>query len=416
MLFRHAPVALLCLVLLAIAGCSDSTNPPAGGGSGAGTIDPVTGTFLLKSVEVELPDGLFCTVELVGSGLVLDDDGIHVDLTVALRNNGDHPLAAPITVMVSDFVPSTTWPVNGELPLMEPAVLGPVPGVDGWIYTEQLGEDQVLDPGEVSDGKLWRFVTEDQGSFSFMTRIFAQPPERPVIAGECFVDENRNGMRDLGEGPLVPGHVVIVRPDSGEVVVPVDAVGRYEYPLQESGLHVVGYVPEFNTLVPIAYSTPNPRHVLITTGPDGEPRGFHEAHFGAYTDLPPYAPPVRFTDAPIDSLHFEPWHLVDIGIFEGDFLKFNVGFSGCQPDHVFSLWMTGGIMESYPPQANLVLVHETAEACDAAWQGEYLFDLTPLARFFHGSPGPNVLLLNVHDFNGGVHQLEWQVESVWPAD
>lgn len=421
---RLAPVALLCLVLLACAGCSDATDPPAGTGSGSGTIDPGAGTFVLKSAECELPGGGSCTVALVGSGLVLDEDGVHVEITVALRNDGRQPLAAPVTVVVSDFVPPTTWPVNGELPILDPAGTGPVPDVDGWYYDEELGEDRILDPGELSGGKTWRFRTEDQGPFSFATGVHGgEPPAESAISGFCFWDENRNGVRDDGDWPL-PGFVRVVAPDSSVSTLATDRSGHYEYPVHVTGLHVLRFDPLIDTMykdeddgaliAPIAFSTPNPLHVLITPGLDGAPRGFHDAHFGAYIDMPP-APQIQFTDVSVDSLHNTPWQLLRAQVLEHNIMSFEIGFSGCQPLHDFTLWMSGGILESNPPQADIVLVHMTAEDCDMAMRGGRLYDLWPLAERFLQGYGPGTLLLNVHDYYGGVQQLEWRIDQVSPA-
>ena len=123
MLSRLAPLALLSLVLLAIAGCSDSTGPATGSDNGTSTIDPGAGTFVLKSLDCQLPDGTYVPVDLVGTDLVLDPDGEHVELTVAVRNAGRTPLHAPVVVWVFDFEPSTTWPVNGDVPIMAVATM-----------------------------------------------------------------------------------------------------------------------------------------------------------------------------------------------------------------------------------------------------------------------------------------------------
>jgi len=429
-LSRLAPLALIGLVLLAIAGCSDSTEPAATGGTG--TINPGAGTFVLKSLDCPLPDGTYVRVELIGTGLVLDPDGEHVELTVAVRNAGRTPLHAPVVVWVFDFEPSTTWPVNGDVPNTSVPIVAPAPGLAGFIYDDELGEDRVLDPGEVSGGRLWRFRTEDQGSFSFDMRVDAgEPPADAGISGIVFWDDNRNGEIDDGEWPVL-GFITVLAPDSTRTTLHTDRSGHYYYRLHTTGLHVVSCELGIDTFgggerddkdgddrdrfAPVAFSTPNPRHVLITPGPDGQPRGFHDANFGAYTDLPPVGPPpIRFTDAPPDSLHLEPWSLMRALVTNDDLLGFEVGYSGCQPEHRFSLWMSGGFMESNPVQANIVLVHHTAEDCDAYFENEYLFDLVPLADEFRHAYGPGTLILNVYDFEGGMHPIEWEIEDpIWP--
>lgn len=412
---RLAPLALLCLVLLAFAGCSDSSEPAVSSGDGTGAVDPGAGTFVLKSLQCPIPGGGFCAVELIGTDLTLDDDGEHVDLTVAVRNAGREALHAPLTVWVSDFEPSSTWPVNGDVPIMAAA---PAPGIAGYIYEEELGEDRVLDPGEVSGGRLWRFRTEDQAPFSFAMRMDAgEPPLMAAISGHCFWDENRNGEYDDGEMPVL-GFLKVTAPDSTHTTLVTDRSGYYSYALHTTGLHVIHCNPGIDTLhkgdddfAPIAFSTPNPLHVLITPDADGNPRGFHGANFGIYTDLPQLLPPIRFTETPVDSLHQEPWDLLEVGVTEDDRMGFEVGYSGCNQWHHFGLWMSGGFMESNPVQVDIVLVHYTAEACDAAFTGEYLFDLLPLAEEFRHLYGPGTLLLNVHDFAGDVQRIEWEIED-----
>ncbi len=427
MVSRRVILSFLFIVaLIVFSGCSDSSEPAAGNGESSGTIDPGTGTFVLKSVDVPLPGGGFVPVELIGTDLMLDDDGEHIDLTVAVRNAGRVPLS-PLALWLEEFTPPSTIVVNADSTKPPFGSMLPIPPYAfAFVYDDEFGSDRVLDPGEISASRLWRFGTLDQTPFSFALRVVpASEPTESAISGDCFWDENRNGVKDEGEGPL-PGFVVVIAPDGTRTTMQTDRSGHYAYQLHTTGLHEVSFDPLVYTLdggdddpypfAPIAYSTPNPRHVLITPGPDGLPRGFHDAHFGAYTDLPPPLPVIRFTDAPPNSLHLEPWHLMEVVVTEDDRLGVAVGYSGCQPEHRFSLWMSGGFMESFPVQANIVLVHETAEECDAAFQNEYLFDLAPLAASFREAYGRGVLILNFIDFQGEAHRLTWEIEDIYPPD
>jgi len=406
----RSTIFLSLLILALLTGCSDTTGPVLDQVGGSGRIDPGSGSFVLKSVSVTVADGRILRLDLLGSDLELDGDGVHIDLTVAVRNAADIGLPGPVTLWLGPIDPASVFVANPDTSLP----VGSIIPIDGFIYEAEFGNDRLLEPGETSEGKPWRFRTPDQGSFSFGIRAESHGyPSGPVIAGTCFWDPNRNGVRDPSETPLAPGHVHITAPDSARTVIPVDRSGGYVYQLQVAGLHRLEYVPLFDTFAPLVYSTPNPRHVLITPSPDGTLRGFPDAHFAAYTDIPMGPPSIRFTESPLDSLHRAPWDLIGAEMVNSLNLVLDVGYSGCGPDHRFSLWTDGEFMESMPVQVNIVLVHETEELCPAAWRQEYPFDLNPLRDRFLNAYGPGVLLLNLIDFNGDKNQIEW---GIYPPD
>jgi hypothetical protein len=407
--FRSIPILSL-LVLTLLTACSDTTDPIRDPDDGSGHIDPGAGSFVLKSVEVTADDGRIVRLDLVGSDLELDNDGIHVNLTVAVANAANIQVPGPVTLWLGPIDPASVFVANPDTSLP----VGSIIPVDGFIYDSEFGNDHLLGPGERSEGKLWRFRTPAQNSFSFGIRaVLPIDPHGPVIAGNCFWDPNRNGLLDPGELPLVPGQIHITAPDSVRSVILVNGDGRYAYPLHVAGLHRVEFIPLFDTFAPLAFSTPNPRNVLITPGPDGVLRGFRDAHFGAYTDIPVGPPPIQFTEAPLDSLHRVPWELIGAEIRDSRILVCNVAYVGCQHDHRFSLWTDGAFMESFPVQVNIVLVHETAEDCEAIWRQDYPFDLDPLRAHFLDAYGPGVLIMNLIDFHGEAHPLEW---GIFPPD
>ena len=86
---------------------------------------------------------------------------------------------------------------------------------------------------------------------------------------------------------------------------------------------------------------------------------------------------------------------------------------GVQPGPVFVDATEILYLESYPVQVNIVLVHETDEDCEAYWRREYPFNLDPLRARFLEAYGPGVLILNLIDFRGEVHRMEW---GIFPPD
>jgi hypothetical protein len=403
----------LALLFLA-AGCSDSTapEPRVADGTAAGEIDPGAGTYVLRALDVPMPDGSSLRIELVGRDLVLDDDGEHVDLTVAVRNAGDRPLPAPVRVWLHDFKPGPVHVDNADttLPAWEPgddfAVVTPV---FGFSYDAEFGDNGELAPGEASAGRLWRFRTVAQEPFSFATRLeVGRQPHGPLLAGFCFYDENRNGQPDRGEHPLLPGVVFIVAPDGTHHEYRVGLDGRYAHELTAAGLYTLEWRPGPEVFVDLEFTTPNPLRVLITTDGDGAPRSYLDAHFGAHA-RGAFPPPIRFTNAPLDSLHFAPWTLLDVTIVANRVLAPRVAFSGCEPGHPFSLWTNGSFMESEPVQVDMVLVHEVDEDCEVAFEGGYMFDLEPLIASYREAYGHGVLMMNLIDFAGERHQIRLEI-------
>jgi hypothetical protein len=255
---------------------------------------------------------------------------------------------------------------------------------------------------------LWTFSVPELEPFTFAAHVrFGHDPDQARLGGLCFLDENHNGRHDPGEPPLPRGLIEVTMP-GGQVEEAISGPdGHYALPISEAGLYSLHFFSPLD--VPVHFTTPNPLQVVIPLGPDGDPASFLEAHFGVVAHQEPGHPPIRFSNAPIDSLHREPWNLESMDVVGHHLLKLKVGFSGCQPEHPFSLWMTGGIMESLPPQVNLVAVHELAEDCDAAFMGVRHFDLDPLADRYLEGYGPGVLILNLHDFHGQVHRVEWEI-------
>jgi hypothetical protein len=181
--------------------------------------------------------------------------------------------------------------------------------------------------------------------------------------------------------------------------------GNWEAAIFAPGLYEVLFQSLEMGPLPVVMTTPNPRNVVITTGPDGELQSFLEAHVGVARDWTPPANVIGFTDRPPLELHRAYWMFLGADVL-GPRLNLQVGFSGCQPLHEFSLWMSGEFQESMPPRAQVTLVHETEEACDAAFTDNLGFDLTPLYRRYNEMYGPGPLILVLHGTDGFTHEIE----------
>ena len=396
----NEPSRVLALLLLAgglglvLSGCSDSTKPASSGGDEgealvAGNLDPHAGTFVLRSLDEPIPGtDRPVPIQLIGSNLQIDPESETVSLDVALRNRWTAPLFAPAMVWLSDFTPEDITVLNPDLIAVPIGIPPPwdglvwdsqvaggelvgdpqddpldnpefdPPPVYGFVYSELLG-DGILEPGETSAAKTWEFHVPGLVAFSFAARAtFGLVPDLPRIAGICFEDVNRNGQLDSRDQPLPGGRVVMHDPTGQMMITHPNHMGEYVFPVHVPGLYSLTYHPQLDVWYCLPhFTTPNHLEVMLPPLPDGQPVSFLEAHFGFYCDTPPSIPPVILTDVPMDSLVGAPYHLLGLEL-EGNILHLAVGFSGCQPEHPFTLYMPGGFMESLPVQANLVLVHE----------------------------------------------------------
>ncbi len=409
---------------VALGGCSDTTAPE-GGDSGLGrigtegTYDPDAGTFVLKTLQVPPPfEGQPVQIQLIGSNLAIDNSGTQVSLDVAIRSLHPEPLYAPAVVWVEDFTPPGVSVTNADYVLSPPSTDAKQDTFAyferyGFDYSELLG-DGVLDPEETSEAKTWIFHDPGQVSFSFGGWAeFGLAPDLPRIAGRCFFDENGNGWPEPWEQGLGGSWVIATLPNGDRVDIMPDPEGYYSFPIQDVGLYEMRCDLMWGMPYLPCWTTPYPLEVLITPAPDGTPNSFLDAHFGFCWEVPNVPPPIVFTDVPAPDLHFGHWTLIAAEVFGEHFLRMHVGFSGCQPDHPFTLYASGGYMESLPPQINVVLVHEIEEDCDAWFEAELVFDLGPLWEDFLSSYGPGLLLMNLVTFDGDAVQVEF---PVFPED
>lgn len=409
---------------MALHGCSDSTAPVVDGSDlgrigTEGSLDPASGTFVLKTLQVPPPwEGQPIQVQLIGSNLGISNSGDLVSLDVAIRSLHPEPLYAPAVVWVDDFTPPGVSITNADYVLSPP--MSDVKQDTfayfehyGFDYSELMG-DGILDPEEISGAKTWVFHDPGQASFSFSGRAeFGLAPDLPRIAGRCFFDEDGNGLPEPWEPGLGGAYVFATLPNGDRVDMMPGPDGFFSFPVAEVGLYEVHC--DLMWMMPYlpCWTTPNPREILLTPSPDGSPNSFLDAHFGFCWHDPPQQPAIVLTDLTPPDLHFGHWTLIEAEIFGQRLLRLHVGFSGCQPDHPFTLYASGEYMESLPPQINVVLVHEIEEDCDAWFETELVFNLGPLWEDFLDTYGPGLLLMDLLTFDGEMVQVEF---PVFPED
>ena len=421
LLSRLLPAVLLAAALLPLGACSDATSPDK---DGANRLDPGSGTFTLKDVSVPGPGGQAVLLRLEGSDLVSDAATGTVSLSVQVRNLSGQAVRPPLIVWLEALQPDDVAPANADLTLppasTDPATAAGDSSRYGYDYTDLLG-GRPLAAGEASPGKTWIFADPSLGAFSFAARIECGAfTGQAVIGGLAFVDLDRDGLAGPAEPAFTMGGVQVSGPDGVVVWAGVGPDGRWESPVTQPGLYEALFLtldmgPRARVL-----TTPNPLSVVVTAGPDGELQGWLHADFGLDpSDLPP--PPagaIQFTDRRPEQLHMAPWQLLGARP-DGPDLFLGVGFSGCQPDHAFSLWMSGGFQESMPPRAHVTLLHETEEACDAAFSDTLRFDLRPLWGRYLDAYGPGPLVMVLHGTDGQVQEVPLFIappDSVWPVN
>ncbi len=397
---------LSMLVLALVAGCSDSTAPAPDDKDNI--LDPGDGTFALKDMTVPIPWGPPVMLRLEGSNLASDPATGTVSLDVNVRNLSDRSIGVPLTVWLSGFQPADVFPINADLaPGDDPVWPAGVDSTGVWMewgydYAALIGDDGLLAPGEASESKTWIFQDPSLGSFAFAARAdIGGDPGAARLGGLCFIDQNYNGYPEADEGPFTPGWATVTGPGDFWYTASPGPDGRYEVPLYEAGIYQVTFETYVMMPMPLVFTTPNPLTVLIVSGPDGVVQSFLDANFGIAPDWfpPPSVQPIWFTDLQPEALHVAPWTFLDAAV-EGALMTFHVGYSGCEPEHPFSLWMSGEFQESSPPRAVITLVNELDENCDAYFEQMPVFDLGPLYRRYMESYGMGELILDVRGPDG----------------
>ncbi|RKZ10635.1 hypothetical protein DRQ53_10735 [bacterium] len=409
-LFALTLVAGLAMALLA--GCS-TTDPDD---DHQDLLDPEVwfdGNFdgdglILTRTEIFGPGGVLITLELLASNLEFDPATNQLQATVHVRNSSRIDLHAPGRVGISDFNPDSIRPLNATS--TEDSA-----GRWWYDYSNALGQDDILSAGEESDGVLWILQLPGSTSFSFVAVArFAGEPERAVLGGRVFHDNNRDGHPDRDE-PGGFGTVHVGYPDGRQMRTQPNEDGWWGLPAQAAGLYSVRWVaPPTASILPVCLTTPNPLQVILTPGPDGLPRSFREAHFGI-DPLPCIGGdrmPIMVSDVPLDSLESDHWMLVGIehkreadGAPER--LDLTIGFSGCSENHplVFAIQgpsLVDRLADESPPHMVATVLHDDLdELCDAWWQPTRSVDVGRLRAIWADMAGPNVpLVLEFHSLLG----------------
>lgn len=396
------------VLLILPSGCSDSTDPTPPQDDQAlfeGSIDPNGGEFLLA--RIDLPGVIPLRIDLIGSNLEVVPDESRVSLDVALRNQSQIPLYPQVVLWISQILPGTVTVTNADIlpPTMDPA--SPIPFLFGFDYSELLGEDGVLEPGESSGAKTWIFHDPGMVSFSFNARVeFGSEPSEGVITGMVFEDLNQNGIHDRNEGPFAVGEIWVTPPEGEAYSVMTEPDGTFRAPAPQPGLYSLRLEILVDCVTCI--TTPNPRQALVVPDASGVPQPVYGVDFGAVCaacgDVPR---PVRLTLAPPDSLQPQNYYFLQDSWIEGSILHLRVGFSGCEPDHPFELVAGRHFMESMPVATWLRLLHDDrGELCEAWWEQDLQFDLRPIQDAHiadYGEPGEVRLRLQTPD--GQIHEF-----------
>jgi len=405
-------------LLFGLSGCSDSSSPGTDTGDGSqqfdGSIDPAGGTFVLQSLEQPVPGDNPIRVELIGRNLQVYPPLGAISLEIAVRNADSRTLYSPAEIQAFGFKPETVFPSNSdrtECPPDSLPIFRIAPGACTFFYSysDLLGSDGMLAPGETSGFRTWNFNDPNLVAFSFGAAArFALNGDQARIAGLFFSDDNENGVPDPDESPLGGGWVEVQGPGIEGLTVPINEQGRYSVPVAEPGSYILNAVPPPTFgFAPVRFTTPNPLQVVLPPGPGGGPQSYLRADFGITSTPLPVAPPVILLPAPGDSVTTDSYHYLG-GSLEGVVLSLRVGYSGCGPDQPFQLFMVGGFMESAPVQARLILSHDDlGQLCDAYFERTLRFDLTPVLNAYHEAYGPGgVVRLRFEDAQGQVHTFD----------
>lgn len=109
--------------------------------------------------------------------------------------------------------------------------------------------------------------------------------------------------------------------------------------------------------------------------------------------------PASVVDFRVIKVRNDPYQLQEVTL-KGDVLCATVEYGGGCEQHDFHLLVDEAIMESYPPQVNVMLTHnDHGDMCDALLTSTVGFDLTPLKEHLQAATGQasGTVLLRIGD-------------------
>jgi len=279
---------ILVMVLLALVfSCSEQpttlNKDDSGGLSGGGTINPGVGaSFLLGSVsDSSVAPG---HIEVWASNVAFDSDSGFVTFDLQLVNRCRRNIVPPIHFVVTNIIPNDIALVGFD---------GVTPDAFPFFdFSSRLGADNVLEPGESSEGVTIKFHTVTARSFAIGFRIDLGGPSGPaIISGVVFQDDNQNGERDRC-GRCEPGLAGITvalekslnNSDKVTLIAKTDANGEYSFGGLKEGVYKVFVVASPDRW---KITSMNPLLITLVKGPDGQVQSFAGANFGLYPLVPP---------------------------------------------------------------------------------------------------------------------------------
>lgn len=275
-------LVLASIVLLA-AGCGSDLEPISPNGSPPSTIvDPGVAHFRIAVSAPAEGEGII----LDGADFVFDSNRGELSFRAALMNGTDRPLFAPLQIILATIQPEeiTTVDADGLTPR----------GLPFYDFSEEVGANGVLEPGESSERKTMTFSDPERQAFALGAVLAtAIGPADGAIGGVVFFDLNGDGRRDRGEMGIARIPIVLLSGSQVLAETGTDGDGRYLFRGLEPGLYSVrkeGREPPT--------TSPNPLHVALVAGEGGEAQSYLDANFACIPVRPrpepgPFFGPLR---------------------------------------------------------------------------------------------------------------------------
>jgi len=245
--------------------------------NGSGSIDPGTGgSFLLGSV----PDSGAASgrIEVWAMNVAFDDTTGIVSFDARLLNSTQRVITAPIRFVITSVRPADIAVVD-----FDGVTADQRPFYD---FSDMLGDDNMLAPGESSGPVAMKFHTVTARSFALGFRVDLGPaPGTGIIGGVVFRDDNQNGERERCDRcePGIEGITVVLQHGDDEPnavsIVRTNENGEYAFRGLREGVYTVTVIVR-----PTEWkvTSTNPLLVTLIKDADGNVQSFYGAYFGLY--------------------------------------------------------------------------------------------------------------------------------------